>query len=206
MPLQNNHWPEIVFRNVDLVRLPDWGTFIQSLVLLLTGVGVGLADGGAVQLHATAPPFVVTIFTDPPQCRAGQIDLSAFVQQEKGPVLDAEVLVSLSALAPTKATPTAAWFPPACANTPVADLQNIPLQIAHGTNRLFYSALVQIPYNGRWQVQVTVRRGTDHATVQGIMDVAPALPPISAYWQWFLLPFIAIAGFILHQHIRKPRK
>ena len=49
-----------------------------------------MADGGAVQLHVAAPPFVVTVFTDPPQCRAGQVDLSAFVQEEKGPLLDAD--------------------------------------------------------------------------------------------------------------------
>jgi hypothetical protein len=176
------------------------------LILLLSSAGIGLADGGAVQLHATAPPFVVTVFTDPPQCRAGQIDLSALVQEERGPVLDADVIVSLSSLEPAKTNSAAAWFPPACANTAVADLQNIPLQISHGTNRLFYSALVQIPYDGRWQLQVSVRRGIDHATVQGILDVDRALPPITAYWQWLLLPFIAIAGFAVNQHIRMQRK
>ena len=178
---------------------------ICAFILLLVTTGVGLADGGAVQLHAEAPPFVVTVFTDPPQCRAGQVDLSALVQAEKGPVLDADVIVSLSALKTPKVSPATAWFPPACANTAVADLQKIPLRIGYGTNRLFYSALVQIPYDGRWELQVSVRRGTDHATVQGILEVDRALPPISAYWQWFLLPFLAIGGFVLHQHIRKQR-
>jgi hypothetical protein len=178
---------------------------IYALIYLLASGQIGLADGGAVQLRATAPPFVVTIFTDPPQCRAGQVDLSMLVQEEKEPVLDAEATVSLSALESAETRPNRAWLPPACANYPATDLQNIPLQIAQGTNRLFYSTLVQIPHDGPWQVQVTLRRGADHATVQGIIEVEPALPPVTAYWQWFLLPFLAIAAFVLHQHIRKPR-
>ena len=188
------------------VRPRGWATFVQSLILLLSGLGTALADGGAVQLHATAPPFVVTVFTDPPQCRAGQVDLSALVQEKNGPVLDAEVVASLSALEPAKASPTAAWLPPACASTAVTDLRDVPLQISRGTNRLFYSALIQIPYDGRWQLKVSIRRGADHATLQGVLDVDRPLPPVTAYWQWFLLPFLAIGGFVLQQHIRKPRK
>jgi hypothetical protein len=178
---------------------------IYALIYLLASAQIGLADGGAVQLRATASPFVVTVFTDPPQCRAGQVDLSMLVQEDKEPVLDAEVLVSLSALEQARTRRNGAWLPPACANYPATDLQKIPLQIAQGTNRLFYSTLVQIPYDGRWQVKVSVRRGADHAIVQGIIEVKPALPPVIAYWQWFLLPFLAIGVFVLHQHIRKQR-
>ena len=179
---------------------------IYALILLLLSLEVGLADGGAVQLHVAAPPFVVTVFTDPPQCRAGQVDLSAFVQEEKGPILDAEVVASLSALEPAKTIPTAAWLPPACASATKPDLQNVPLQISRGTNRLFYSALIQIPYDGRWQLQLTIRRGADYATVQGILDVDRPLPPVAAYWQWFILPVLAVGGFALQQHIRSQRK
>jgi hypothetical protein len=122
---------------------------IYALILFLLSSGIGLADGGAVQLHVAAPPFVVTVFTDPPVCRAGQVDLSAFIQEEKGPVLDAEVVASLSALEPAKTVSAGAWLPPACAANATTDLQNVPLQIARGTNRLFYSTLIQIPYGGR---------------------------------------------------------
>jgi hypothetical protein len=187
-------------------RPRGWATFIQSLILLFSSLGTALADGGAVQLHVAAPPFVVTVFTDPPQCRAGQVDLSALVQEEKGPVLDAEVVASLSALEPAKTIPTAAWLPPACAGTTTSDLQNVRLQISGGANRLFYSTLIQIPYEGRWQLQLTVRRGADHAIVQGILDVDRPLPPVAAYWQWFILPFLAVGGFVLQQHIRMQRK
>jgi hypothetical protein len=177
-----------------------------GLILLLSSLPLALADGGAVQLQAADRPFVITVFTDPPQCRAGQVDLSALVQEEKSPVLDAEVVASLSALEPARTSPATAWIPPACASTTASDLQNVPLQISQGTNRLFYSTLIQIPYGGRWQLQVSVRRGMDHATVQGILNVDPPLPPVTAYWQWFLLPVLAIGGFALNQHIRAQRK
>jgi hypothetical protein len=174
--------------------------------LSISSLPLAWADGGAVQLQAAAPPFVVTVFTDPPQCRAGQVDLSALVQTENGPVLNAEVVASLSALEPAKTSPTAAWLPPACASMAAPDLQNVPLQISQGTNRLFYSTLIRIPYEGRWQLQVSVRRGTDHATIRGILNVDPPLPPVTAYWEWFLVPLLAIGGFALNQHIRAPRK
>jgi len=179
---------------------------ICTAILMFSSCGIGLADGGAVQLQATAPPFVITVFTDPPQCRAGQVDLSVLVQEEKGPVLDAQVVASLSAVDPAKTSPSAAWLPPACASTAAPNLQNVPLQISQGTNRLFYSTMIQIPYDGRWQLQVSVRRGMDHATVQGILNVDPPLPPATAYWQWFLLPLLAIGGFTLNRHIRAERK
>jgi hypothetical protein len=179
---------------------------ICTAILMFSICGIALADGGAVQLQAAAPPFVVTVFADPPQCRAGQVDLSALVQEEKNPVLDAEVVASLSSLEPARTSPATPWIPPACASTTASDLQNVPLQISRGTNRLFYSTLIQIPYAGRWQLQVSVRRGMDHATVQGILNVDPPLPPVTAYWQWFLLPLLAIGGFALNQHIRAERK
>jgi hypothetical protein len=176
---------------------------IYALTLLLSGIEMALADGGAVQLRATALPFVVTVFTDPPQCRPGLVDLSALVQEETGPVLDAEVIASLSPLQSAKPSP--GWVPPACVNNAATDLQNIPLQVSKGTNRLFYSASVQIPYDGRWQLQVRVRQGTKQVAVQGILEVERALPRITAYWQWFLFPLVAIGGFALHQHIRAQR-
>jgi hypothetical protein len=181
---------------------------IYALIFLFSSSTMGLADGGAVQLRESVSPFIVTVFADPPQCRAGQLDLSALVQEEKtgDPVLDAVVMVSLSAAESAKTTGGAAWLPPACINNSAANLQEIPLQVSSGANRLYYSSLVQIPYDGRWQLQVNVQRGAEHVAVQGIMEVHPALPPVTAYWQWFLLPFLAIAGFVLHQHIRKQRK
>src|SRR5258708_29752944 len=131
----------IALQNLNPAPRPQgWATLIQSLILLLSSLGTVLADGGAVQLHATALPFVVTVFTDPPQCRAGQVDLSALVQEENGPVLDAEVVASLSALEPAKASPTAALLPPACASTAVTDLQAVPPQSSHGPHHFLLSA------------------------------------------------------------------
>ena len=183
----------------NLIRL------IGVSVLSFATTEAGLAHGGAVQLQATAPPFVVTVFTDPPQCRAGQMELSASVQEENSPVLDAEVTVSLFPLEPAAAAQTAAWLPPACVTSAPPNLQNVPLKMADGTNRLFYSALIQIPYDGRWQLQVKVHRGRENGVIRGILNVDRPLPPLTEYWQWFLFPFLAIGGFVLHQRIKTTR-
>src|SRR5260221_12518986 len=118
---QSPRTERIALQNVNPAPRQGWATFIQSLILLLSTLGTALADGGAVQLHATAPPFVVTVFTDPPQGRAGQEDLSTLVQEEKGPVLDDEVVASLSALELAKVGPTTAWLPPVWVTTAVPD-------------------------------------------------------------------------------------
>jgi hypothetical protein len=118
---------------------------IYALIYLLASAQIGLADGGAVQLRATASPFVVTVFTDPPQCRAGQVDLSMLVQEDKEPVLDAEVLVSLSALEQARTRRNGAWLPPACANYPATDLQKIPLQIAQVRTACFTPLWFRFP-------------------------------------------------------------
>jgi hypothetical protein len=177
---------------------------IYALLFLIFSSGIGYADGGAVQLHASAPPFTVTLFTEPARLRAGMVDLSALVQSENGPVLDAEVIVSLVALDPEKPVRDRAWVPPSCTNT-LANLRSIPLRISQGANRLLYSNSIQIPDEGRWQLQASIRRGSDHAMVQGVMEVGPALLPIAAYWRWFLFPFLAIGGFVLHNGIRRQR-
>jgi hypothetical protein len=178
---------------------------IYAFLFLIFSSGIGYADGGAVQLHASAPPFTVTVFTDPAQVRAGLVDLSALVQAENGPVLDAEVIISLVALDREKPVRDTAWVPPACTNT-YADLRSIPLRISQGANRLLYSTSIQIPHEGRWQLQANIQRGPDHAMVQGVIEVGLPLSPIAAYWRWFLFPFLAIGGFALHNGIQRGAK
>src|SRR5260221_12998593 len=102
---QSPRTERIALQNVNPAPRQGWATFFQSLILLLSSIGIALADGGAVQLHATAPPFVVTVFTDPPQCRAAQVDLSAVVQEKNRPVLDAEGVASRFPPDPSKASP-----------------------------------------------------------------------------------------------------
>jgi hypothetical protein len=163
-----------------------------------------LADGGSVQLHAVNGPFAITLFAEPPLPRAGQIDFSVLIQDAKSgePVMDAAVELALTPVKiRQKAQP--AWYPPSCAVSAPTNLAAVPLLHAGASNRLLYGALVEIPSAGVWHVQTEVRRGDEHALVEGTVDVADPFPPVANYWPWFLFPVIAIGLYVLRQHVQR---
>jgi hypothetical protein len=169
------------------------------LILLLTSaVGRAFADGGSVQLHGVAGRFLVTLFAEPPTVRAGQVDLSALIQDNSTaePVLDAAVTLQLRPVQ-VQGSRQPAWSPPSCAVEPPKDLNRIPLVHSGASNRLLYGAQIEIPTAGTWHVRADINQGSDHATLEGDMEVAQALPPAAAYWPLFFLPVAAIGIYVL---------
>jgi hypothetical protein len=186
-----------------------WTRLIFFLFLFLARTS--WADGGAIQFQGDTGPFHVTVFTLPPILNAGSIDVTVLIQDRSklDPLLDARVILDLSAQAGVDDGKALlrkeAWAPPACAlNTP-ASLANIPANLNHGENRLLYGALVQVPFSGIWKLKVNIQRDSVTKSVETLLKVnAPAPPPL-AYWQLFILPPIAVFGFILNQRARKSR-
>ncbi len=84
-----------------------------------------------------------------------------------------------------------------------ASLANIPAKLNHGENRLLYGALVQVPYSGIWKLKVNIQRNSETENVEAMLKVNAPSPPPLAYWQLFILPPIALFGFILNQRARK---
>ena len=73
-------------------------SFVMLLISLCLA-GNAFGDGGSVQLHSVSGPFEITLFTEPPLPRAGQIDFSVLIQDAKSgqPVMDATVMLALDA-------------------------------------------------------------------------------------------------------------
>lgn len=147
------------------------------------------ADGGTLRLTRSVPPFVVSVFTAPEPLRVGSADVSVLVQggTAAGPVLlDADVELRLRG--PDGATRT--------------------LVATHATaaNRLFQSALVELPEPGRWQLAVAVRHGHDAATVSCDLLVGPAAPRLAAEWPWLALPPLCLALFAWRERLRGRRR
>jgi hypothetical protein len=132
-----------------------------------------------------AGPFVVTVFAAPSPVAVGPADVSVMVQDAASgrPVVDARVTLTL------KGEDGAAAL---------ADATRDGAQ-----NKLLYAAPVELTSPGRWQVEVTVSRGADSATVVGMIPVAPAPPPFVSYWPYFALPPAAVAVFAVHQRSRR---
>jgi len=161
---------------------PSRRTMVALALLVATPA---LSDGGAIQVRQAAGPFVVTVFSAPMPLRAGAVDLSVLVQTHSGdqPVLDAEVLVTLTSSGGTVTINAAATRQQA-------------------TNKLLYAAPVNLPFAGSWDLRVTIRRGSQVAEVGCPVTVAAALPPLLLHWPYLAFPPLTILVFTLHQWLR----
>jgi len=180
-------------------------SFWWSLVLTFV-VGSAFADGGSVQLHGTAGRFLVTLFAEPPSVRAGQLDLSALIQ-DRGtgqPLMDATVTLHLSPVH-VQSSAQPAWYPPSCAVDPPTNLDRVPLLHSGAANQLLYGAMVVIPNPGTWHIRVDIQGHKEQAALVGDFEVAPALPPAVAYWPFFVLPVAVIGIYVLRAKVVERR-
>jgi hypothetical protein len=143
------------------------------------------ADGGSVELHQVAGPFVVTVFTAPVPLRAGPVDISILVQDRAGgqPVLNGEVVVRLRR------------------EGGMTLVERATRELAQ--NKLLYSALMTLPEAGRWQLEVTIKREKETASVNGQVSAAAPRPFLLYYWRSLSLPPVVIALFALNQWLKR---
>jgi hypothetical protein len=73
-------------------------------------------------------------------------------------------------------------------------------------NKVFYAAQVNIPKSGVWDLEVTIRRGDDSATVSGTITVAPSNPVLLVYWRSLAIPPIFVSLFALNQWLKRRRR
>jgi hypothetical protein len=176
---------------------------IFAVILLLVRTSWG--DGGAIQFQGDTESLHVTIFTFPPDLSAGPVDITVLVQDRTrlDPLLDATATLDLTPQN-SNGLKQAAWTPPACVIP--SSLSGIPAKLGHGENRLLYGALVEIPYNGIWNLKISIRRYSKIESVSTILHVnQPAAPPL-AYWHLFILPPLGVLCFVLNQRARRQRR
>ena len=142
------------------------------------------ADGGLVALHKEVGPFVVTVFSAPGPLRAGPVDMSVLVQDRSNrPVLDGEIFVRLSR------------------ESGITLVERATREVAQ--NKLLYSALINLPEAGQWELEVTIEQGKETASVLGQVSAAPPTPFLLSYWRSLLLPPIVVAVFALNQWLKR---
>ena len=101
------------------------------------------ADGGTLRLSERVGGYRVTVFTAPTPLRAGPVDVSVFVQDADTGEPAAGVRVTVQA-AP-RGRPDGPSARPATAEA--------------ATNKLFRSALFELPESGWWEIEATVDGG-----------------------------------------------
>jgi hypothetical protein len=143
------------------------------------------ADGGLVQLHQTAGAFVVTVFAAPSPPRVGPVDVSVLAQDcaDGRVALDVDVFVRLRSDGGTiivgRATREAS------------------------RNELLYSASMNLPDAGRWEMEVTIKRGKSATSVFGQLSVAAPRPFLLSYWRSLSLPWVVISLFAMNQWLKR---
>jgi len=144
-------------------------------------------DGGFVELHQVAGPFIVTVFTAPGPLRAGPIDISVLVQDRANgqPVLDGEVFVRLQREG----------------GMPL--IERATREVAQ--NKLLYSALMTLPEAGRWELEVTIKQEKETASVLGQLSAEASRPLLLSYWRSLWLPPVVVALFALNQWFKRAR-
>ena len=163
----------------------------MRLATLLLAFGTLLwADGGTVQLQGQAGPYLVTVFSEPVPVRVGRVDLSVLCQRlaDKGPVLDARVLVHLRR--PGR-----------------GDILELTVPARHGnaTNKLLYAAALNIPSSGVWRFSVDIERENSLVSVAGTMRVADKEPPLATYWPFFAMVPLIAGLFGVNRWLRRGR-
>jgi hypothetical protein len=143
------------------------------------------ADGGILQMQRSAGPFVITVFTAPAPLRAGPADISILVQDSSNhnPVLDAKVTVSLYREG--------------------GEAIKAEARREQSKNKLLYAALLNLPEEGRWKIEVIVVRNSEEAKIGGAIIVAPQRPFLLTYWWTLALPPVAIGLFVINQWLKR---
>ena len=162
-----------------------WRRGLLLVAALLAFSSRAHADGGFVELHQEAGPFVVTVFTAPGPLRAGPVDISVLVQDRASgqPVLDGEVFVRLK-------SPGA-----------ITLVERATREVAQ--NKLLYSALINLPEAGQWELEVTIKQGKETASILGQVSAAAPTPFLLSYWRGLSLPPIVIAVFALNHWLKR---
>jgi len=183
--------------------------FVFSFLLVVTICGRALADGGTVQISAEEGAYRITVFSASAVIRAGPEDISVLVQERKTnqPLLNENVWLSFRRLDQKPAAANEAWVPPCCRMKSSKNLDKIEATHQVATNKLLYAATVILPEAGEWEVKVGVKISPprEAATITGQIRVSPPAPPVLAYWPFFVLPVVSIAGYVLHFNLRTKR-
>ena len=148
---------------------------MRRLALLLLICTAAYADGGRVVLREESGAFVVTVF-------AGPGDASVMVQDRTSlrPVLDADVTLRIG---------------------------DSELRATHeqAQNKLLYAAMIGSEESGKQPLTVDVERGSEHAQVNGALEIAPRAPMMAANWEFLALPGLLIALFAIRERLVRRR-
>lgn len=180
-------------------------SYLQVMQALIASIVVTLpsaaaADGGSIAHVERSQGLIVTVYAAPNPLQAGPIDFSVLVQEEASlqVVEDAEISVTCrleGGIEKNEIDPK--------------DLQNA-LIIAtaatrkQATNKLLQSAIVDLPSNGEWHVEIAVKADGLPLDFYFPISVVGTIPP-SRWDIAFVVPLVGVVFFALHRYLANRR-
>jgi hypothetical protein len=160
-----------------------WERTLLVVVFLFQPLAALHADGGTVRFSERRGDYRITVFTSPTPLRAGPVDVSVFVQDAatSEPISDAEITV--------RALPR---------ERPEAAIQQ-PATTEAATNKLYQSALFDLPDAGWWDVTIIVEGLRELVEVHFQMEADQPLPRVWEMMPWIAWPAVVVLLFFVHK-------
>src|SRR5262245_50135503 len=157
------------------MRFYSW---IVTVSLTMSAPRLAKGDGGIIRLRDAQGPFSVTVFSSPESVSGGLADVSALIQERETSkvVLDADVSFALSPPDDSVlnqsdefcGVPASGMRPPQGRNLPTG----VRATREQASNKLLYSAPVELNAPGNWTLHMVVSRGPDTSRFDCLLPVA----------------------------------
>jgi hypothetical protein len=184
----------------------------QILAAVLIFLLPRFAEGhslGIVRLRDARGPFVITVFTSPELVSGRAADVSVLIQRRDSNEAVLDAIVSFVLTPPHGLTPKR--DDPMCGRPGmVATLepQDGPTTILarreQSPNKLLYSAPVNFPLTGPWELDALVRHGADSAKFTCEIPVDLPARPLAGLVPFLALPLLLVTLFAINQWLRTP--
>ena len=169
------------------------------------------ADSGVVRLRSAGESFVVTLFTAPTLSSATASELAVLVQQsdDGSVVLDATVELILTPPAGAKFRADDVFcgpvieLPPPYRPKGVSNADTFVAVPGGLGSPLMYGLRVRLPSPGNWNTRISVRRGPQFLSGDGVLPVGGPAQRLFAVWPSLLLPPVGILLFSLNRRLRR---
>jgi len=165
---------------------------------------------GIVRLREARGPFVITVFTSSELVRGRSADVSVLVQRRDSNEALLDAIVSFVLTPPRDSI--LEHTEPMCGQPGLGTTvgwQDAPTTILarreQSPNKLLYTAAINFPLTGPWELDALVRHGADSAEFRCEIPVGLPARPLVGLVPYLALPLLLVAPFAINQWLRTPR-
>jgi hypothetical protein len=183
---------------------------VQILAAVLIFLLPRFAEGhslGIVRLRDARGPFVITVFTSPELISGRAADISVLVQRRDSNEAVLDAIVSFVLTPPRNSIRKDS--DPMCGQPGMVTTlgpQDGPATIMarreQSPNKLLYTAAINFPLTGPWELDTLVRHGADSAKFTCEIPVGLPARPLAGLVPFLALPPLLVALFAINQWLR----